>query len=68
MRMLELKSKNSSDHGMVPVTIYVVSVLSLGHLCVCVCMGGGMHMCFVFKLSVTSEVVKNYNIYMFLIR
>jgi hypothetical protein len=36
VRMLELKSKNSSDHGIVPVAVYVVSVLSLGHLCVCV--------------------------------
>lgn len=34
VRMLELKSKNSSDHGIVPVAVYVVRVLSLGHLCV----------------------------------
>ena len=29
VRMLELKSKNSSDHGIVPVAVYVVSVISL---------------------------------------
>ena len=63
VRMLELKSKNSSDHGIVPVVaVYAVSVLSLGHLCVC---GGGVCvcMCFAFKLYITSELVKNYNMY-----
>lgn len=37
VRMLELKSKNSSDHGIVPVAVYFFSFLSLGHLCLCVC-------------------------------
>jgi len=56
VRMLELKSKNSSDHGIVPVAVCVFGFLSLGHLCVCVCV-----------LLLNCELVKNYNIYMFLI-
>jgi hypothetical protein len=32
VRMLELKSKNSSDHGIVPFAVYIVAVLRVGHL------------------------------------
>jgi hypothetical protein len=28
VRMLELKSKNSSDHGIIPVAVHIVSVLT----------------------------------------
>jgi hypothetical protein len=52
VRMLELKSKNSSDHGMVPVAVYVVSILSLGH--------------FNF-FSITLELVTDDNLYVFII-